>query len=205
MGRYYYLLLLHQHLVESKEVSHFDPALSKKKMKREKAFLKAHKPFFVYLKSDDTHLDEHYFLRARVSEAFALGHTYDLHPEGISTPHSELAAKLMASDQFYIRLQKELGMVPKPTVKSDGDHPKGKWLGSKVDFAELCYALCDFVEVEGNKTSPKQMAECLSKALKVDIEAIHQNVLNLRKRQDRSKFLDALKSNLLTKIENTLE
>lgn len=185
-------------------VGHIDPNIAEKRLQAEKKFIKKHKQFYQYLKNGEDHLDDFYFNRKKSIDSQHSLMYHDFKPTfGISTPFSELAGCLLGSDQFLLRLKKELGLTDENEKKPK--MPMGKWLANKVDFAELCLALCDFVELNGNKSEPRLLAECLSQAIKIDLSSFNGHLHNVPTRHKPSKFLDQLKLNLTDKLGTVMD
>ena len=78
---------------------------------------------------------------------------------------------------------------------------KLKWTGSSVDFVELIYALHAVGYINNGKATLTELFDSLSGVIENEAKFFSRTFSDIKKRYDRTKFLDELKRVLLQKLK----
>ncbi len=176
-------------------------------LKKVKSYLNQNKIFYKYYKTNCTHLDHKYFVRGNQDIKLQLqSNTFEFDSE-FSTSNDFLLAKIKASEQFLIYLEKQLQPIKSTSnnevsLVTNNEHIK--WTGSKVALIELIYALHTTKVINKGKTGIKDIANLVSEIFKIDLGDYYRTYSEIRIRKTgRTKFLDNLREQLVERMDNT--
>ena len=162
-----------------------------KRIQRIQKFFNRHKFFDYYIRSGQSHLDEHFFLRNNQTpyDPDNLDPYADLH---YSTSRDLLAAKLLA----YHRMLEYLKKIRKSTVEGQNiSHLDSSlnWTGSRTDLTELIYALYHSKVINHGDADIIKIATALSSLLNIDLGDVYKTYSEIKiRKKSRTKFLDSL-------------
>jgi len=170
-----------------------------------KIFFDRNIDFYKYYRSGSTHLDKHYFLRGKPDIQMTLESFYFERDPKFSTACDFKVAKILANELLRIYLNEELlklkqAQYPQPDLPT---FPKTKetWTGSKTDLVELIYALCETESFGFGKITRKRLADYFESVFNVDLGDVYRTYLEIRERNNRTRFLDELKDRLIKKMD----
>jgi hypothetical protein len=161
--------------------------------------------FYQYIRNNMTYLDDKYFVRGKHDLHLYIDSFYfDADPE-FSTSHDFKVAKIMANDLLCVYLKSELATIDRKEYLVNR-HPqiiKGKytWTDSKISLVELIYALQALGSINRGMIDIKELALFVESIFCIDLGDFYRTYLEIKTRQNPSKFLDTLKAALNKKIE----
>lgn len=160
--------------------------------------------FYRYYRTGCNYLDHKYFVRGKQDIRLSLdAHVYELDPE-FCTSHDFKISTILANDLLQVYLENELMKLDFNSTTRDNDLiPKNmlRWTGSKVSLIELMYALHQSGSFNNGQTDIKSMAAYLEKTFDIDLGNYYRTWLELKIRQNPTKFLDSLTDSLIRRIE----
>lgn len=152
--------------------------------------------FNIYYKSGDHTKDSLFFLRNPLLLKESKHISKDFDPEYM-TPYDQNVANIIACSQLQQCLQGKIKVCNKKVSQNTL-----KWTGTKVELVELIYALHLAGKLNGGNAGLKQVAACMEAALNIELGHLHRIFLEIRERKnDRTKFLAALRENLIRYME----
>lgn len=160
--------------------------------------------FYRYHRTGSTYLDHKYFIRGKHDIHLNLdAYVYETDP-GFSTTHDFKVSTILANDLLQVYLENELTKVNFNPVKKEPIIPKNilRWTGNKVSLIELMYALNLSGVFNNGQTDIKAIAAYFENIFDVDLGNYYRTYLELKIRQDRTKFIDSLRENFIRKIED---
>lgn len=172
-----------------------------KELKKLKVFFDRNLEFYKYYRSDNSYVDEKFFVRGKHDIKLWLDTYYFESDQTFSTSHDFKVAKIMANDLIQVYIEDQLF---KNTEQSDKltDLPKLNWTGSKASLIELIYALHYQSVFDNGNTDIRLTAKYFENTFNVDLGNFYQTYLELRTRKvNRTKFLDRLREELIRKMD----
>lgn len=171
-----------------------------KELKKLKRFFDNNLDFYKYYRSNNSFLDESFFVRGRHDIKLWLDTYYFQSDQSFSTSHDYKVAKIIANDMIQVYVEKQL--YSKTQDNKSVATEKLNWTGSKTAMIELIYALnCQGVFDNGN-TDIRLIAQYFENTFNIDLGNFYQTFLELRTRKiNRTKFLDELRDGLLKKMD----
>jgi len=172
----------------------------RRELDRIKDFFDRNQDFFLYHRSDSSHLDQHYFKRGKPEihinmESFS----FERDPQ-FSTCGDFKLAKLIASQRLQGWLQQELDLI-----NGDGKDriPKRRltWTARKVELIELIEAVVARGCIDHGKASVQEVVLYTEIILNVDLGNVTRTFYDLCIRSNPTRFLDDLREALTEKIE----
>jgi predicted nucleic-acid-binding protein len=165
--------------------------------------------FYQYMRNKMVYLDDKYFVRGKHDLHLYIDTFYfDADPE-FSTSHDFKVAKIMANDLLCVYLKSEIAALEKKELGSTKQVtiPKGKyvWTASKNALVELVYALHAANAINEGKVDIKELALFFEATFNIDLADVYRTFLEIKGRNQPSKFLDCLKNALTEKINEHLE
>ena len=160
--------------------------------------------FYRYYRTGSTYLDHKYFLRKKHDIRLNLdAYVYETDPD-FSTTHDFKISTILANDLLQVYLENELNKLDFQPAKKDFILPKNRlhWTGNKVSLIELMYALYQSSVFNHGQTDIKTIAAYFESVFDVDLGNYYRTYLELKIRQDRTKFLDSLRESFVRKIED---
>lgn len=160
--------------------------------------------FYQYMRNKMTYLDDKYFVRGRLDlRLYVDTFIYDADPE-FSTSHDYKVAKIIANDLLNIYLKSELAIMERKDYTANKSFiiSKGKytWTDSKAALTELVYAIHAAKCINNGNIEIKEIANFLEAVFRFDLGDYYRDYLQIKNRQNPTKFIDTLKSALIKKI-----
>lgn len=161
--------------------------------------------FYRYYRTGSNYLDHKYFVRGKRDLRLNLdAHTYETDPD-FSTSHDFKISTILANDLLQVYLENEITKLAFRTSTRNTEFiPRNiiHWTGSKVSLIELMYALNHSGVFNHGQADIKAIATYFEKVFDIDLGNYYRTFLELKIRQDRTKFLDTLHENLIRKMED---
>ncbi len=172
-----------------------------KELKKLKRFFDHNLEFYKYYRSNNSYLDEKFFVRGKHDIKLWLDTYYFESDQTFSTSHDYKVAKIMANDLIQVYIEDELY---KNIEKGDSltDLPKLNWTGSKASMIELIYALHYQGVFDNGNTDIRLIAKYFENIFNIDLGDFYHAYLELKNRKvNRTKFLDSLRDRLIMKMD----
>lgn len=179
----------------------------KEELKKLTSFFNEHKEFYLYYRTESTHLDEIYFLRGKNDLKLKMkGADID---ENFTTDYDYTVAKIIAFNRLEVYLNKELGKIklnPKnPHVEHLGIFERFRWTGSKISLIELIYSLYSSGVLNEGNCKINELTELFEQIFHITLDDIYRVFQDIKLRKNQTYFLDTLKEALLRKINEDYE
>lgn len=165
--------------------------------------------FYQYFRNKMTYLDDKYFVRGKLDlRLYVDTFIYDADPE-FSTSHDYKVSKILANDLLNVYLKSELSQLDReenPVIKS-GYNSKGKysWTESKIALTEFIYAIHSSKCINNGNIDIKEIAMFMESLFHVELGDYYRDYLQIKCRQNPTKFIDTLKSSLIKRINEQEE
>lgn len=171
-----------------------------KELKKLKRFFDNNLDFYKYYRSNNSFLDENFFVRGKHDIKLWLDTYYFQSDQTFSTSHDYKVAKIIANDLIQVYVEDQL--YSKTQGNKSVAIEKLSWTGSKTAMIELIYALnCQGVFDNGN-SDIRLIAQYFEDTFNIELGNFYQTFLELRTRKiNRTKFLDELRDGLLKKMD----
>ncbi|QNL48772.1 RteC domain-containing protein [Olivibacter sp. SDN3] len=171
-----------------------------KELKKLKRFFDNNLDFYKYYRSNNSFLDESFFVRGKHDIKLWLDTYYFQSDHTFSTSHDYKVAKIIANDLIQVYIEDLLyNKFQKDKSKTQ---KKLKWTGSKVALIELIYSLHYQGVFDNGNNDIREVAQYFESAFDIDLGNFYQTYLELRNRKmNRTKFLDALREELLRRMD----
>ncbi|GAA4318457.1 RteC domain-containing protein [Compostibacter hankyongensis] len=171
-----------------------------KELKKLKRFFDNNLDFYKYYRSNNSFLDESFFVRGRHDIKLWLDTYYFQSDQSFSTSHDYKVAKIIANDLIQVYIEDQL--YHKFKKNKSKAQKKLKWTGSKVALIELIYALHYQNVFDNGNNDIREVAQYFESAFGIDLGNFYQTYLELRNRKmNRTKFLDALREELIRRMD----
>ena len=165
--------------------------------------------FYKYYRTKSTYLDYKYFVRSSFDIKQSLDNFYYEADLNFTTSHDFKVAKILAHDLLQLYLEDKLKTLERKSDKLNTQrNPNAKlvWTGSKIALTELLYALQTEGIFNNGSADLKIIADFFEENLGIDLGQYRRSFLEIRARKEnRTKFLDTLKNNLLKRMDDTDE
>lgn len=160
--------------------------------------------FYKYYRNGHSHFDNYYFLRGKPDIQLTLDSFYFERDPKFSTCYDFTVAKIIANDMLTVYVNNELVKLDKHPEEEHiaASFPKVKetWTGSKTDLVELLYALCELGCFNFGKISLIRLASYAESVFNISLGDVYHIYLAIRRRSNRTQFLDDLKESLIAKM-----
>src|SRR5690554_84955 len=171
-----------------------------KELKKLKRFFDNNLDFYKYYRSNNSFLDDKYFLRGQLDIQLCVDTGHFQSDMTFSTSHDYKVAKIIANDLIQVYIENQLNN------KDQKDNPKApkklNWTGSKVAIIELIYSLHYQGVFENGNADIRLIAKYFEDAFNVNLGNFYQTYLELRNRKmNPTKFLDTFRETLIKKME----
>ena len=177
-----------------------------KELKKLKRFFDNNLDFYKYYRSNNSFLDEKMFVRGKHDIKLWLDTYYFQSDQSFSTSHDYKVAKIMANDLIQVYLEDQLYCTYKRLFIKRTAISGLNWTGSKADLTELIYSLYYQSVLDNGNTDIRLIAEYFENAFNIDLGNFYHTYLEIRNRKrNRTKFLDALRDNLIKKMDEQEE
>ena len=176
----------------------------KKRMKKCIQFISEHQNEVQYFQCGYTHMDKSYFIRDSSEIPLPKRSEYYLIDDKFNTWHDHIFSEIIANQMLMRYLQSEVvrlqtkEIVTQPILKS-----KPRWTGDKVYLVELAYGMYYTGMINDGRTEIKTIVETLEQLFDVDLNHHSRTFHDIKRRKiDRTKFLDIMKSKLENKMDD---
>lgn len=170
----------------------------KKELKKLKRFFDSNLDFYKYYRSNNSFLDEKYFVRGNHDIKLWLDTFYFEADHRFSTSHDYKVAKIIANDLIQVYLEDRLNNVNVKKVSNNSL----KWTASKTALTELIYALYSHGVFNNGNTDIKLIAKTFEDAFNIELGDFYHTFMELKARKiNRTKFLDSLCEVLIKKMD----
>jgi hypothetical protein len=162
-----------------------------------------HLEFYKYLKTNVTYLDKIYYSRNNFDYRTKINSTCFEYDPRFSTSHDFLTATVSANELLLEYFENELINL---SDKHSSSKPKNtsssnlKWTSSKSNLIELIYAIHQTGCFNNGNSDIKQIASMFSEIFDINLGDFYRTYLDLKARNDRTKFIDQLRNNLENKM-----
>ncbi len=169
-----------------------------KELKKLKRFFDNNLDFYKYYRSNNSFVDEKFFVRGKHDIRLWLDTFYFEADHRFSTSHDYKVAKIIANDLIQVYLEDRLNNV---NVKKVSDNSL-KWTASKTALTELIYALYSHGAFNNGNTEIKLIAKTFEDAFNIELGDFYHTFMELKARKiNRTKFLDRLCEALIKKMD----
>ena len=173
-----------------------------KELKKLKRFFDHNLDFYKYYRSNNSFLDENFFIRGKHDIKLWLDTYYFESDQTFSTSHDYKIAKIMANDLIQVYIEDQL-YNNKDHRDILTDPLKLNWTGSKASMIELIYALHYQGIFDNGNTDIRLIAKYFENKFNIDLGDFYHTYLELRNRKvNRTKFLDSLRDGLIRKMDD---
>lgn len=174
-----------------------------KELAKINAFVTDNREFYHYYRSGNRSLDNFYFLQKSNPELLH-GFNFRLDKD-FSTSHDYLVAKILANDRLVRYIEVAITNLSKKNSPSQ-PHKGQNWTGSKVGLIELIYALHTEGVFNHGTSDLKEVTSYFETAFNINLGQYHRTFIEIRARKsERTKFLNALRENLITRMDKADE
>src|SRR5690606_38429879 len=144
-----------------------------KELKKLKRFFDNNLDFYKYYRSNNSFLDDKYFLRGKLDIQLCVDTGHFQSDMTFSTSHDYKVAKIIANDliQVYIEDQLYKNMEQEDRLT---DLPKLNWTGSKASLIELIYALHYQAVFDNGNADIRLIAKYFESTFNVDLGNFYQ-------------------------------
>ncbi|MBN8789788.1 MAG: RteC domain-containing protein [Terrimonas sp.] len=169
-----------------------------KELKKLKRFFDNNLDFYKYYRSNNSFLDEKFFVRGKHDVRLWLDTFYFEADHRFSTSHDYKVAKIIANDLIQVYLEDKLNNIN----EKKGVAASLNWTGSKTALIELIYALYSQGVFNNGNTDIKLIAKTFEDAFNIDLGDFYHTFMELKARKmNRTKFLDSLCEALTKKMD----
>ena len=169
-----------------------------KELKKLKRFFENNLDFYKYYRSNNSFVDEKFFVRGKHDIRLWLDTFYFEADHRFSTSHDYKVAKIIANDLIQVYLEDRLNNI---NLKKASDNSP-KWTASKTALTELIYALYSHGVFNNGNTDIKLIAKTFEDAFNVELGDFYHTFMELKARKiNRTKFLYSLCEALIKKMD----
>ena len=169
-----------------------------KELKKLKRFFDNNLDFYKYYRSNNSFVDEKFFVRGKHDIRLWLDTFYFEADHRFSTSHDYKVAKIIANDLIQVYLEDRLNNVNVKKVSNNSL----KWTASKTALTELIYALYSHGVFNNGNTDIKLIAKTFEDAFNIELGDFYHTFMELKARKiNRTKFLDSLCEVLIKKMD----
>ena len=171
-----------------------------KELKKLKRFFDNNLDFYKYYRSNNSFLDENFFVRGKHDIKLWLDTYYFQSDQTFSTSHDYKVAKIIANDLIQVYIEGQL--YSKTQDSNSASTEKLNWTGSKVAMIELIYALHYQGVFDNGNSDIRMIAKYFENAFSVDLGDFYHTYLEIKNRKiNRTKFIDTLRDGLIKKMD----
>ena len=171
-----------------------------KELKKLKIFFDRNLEFYKYYRSNNSYVDEKFFVRGKHDIKLWLDTYYFESDQTFSTSHDYKVAKIIANDLIQVYIEGQLYNTEKDDILTD--LPKLNWTGSKASMIELIYALHYQGAFDNGNADIRLIAKYFETTFNIDLGDFYHTYLELKNRKvNRTKFLDSLRNGLTRKMD----
>ncbi len=193
--------------IESKRPNGRDKSQKKyllNELKKLETYFTENLEFYQYIHNNMTYLDDKYFVRGKLDlRLYVDTFIYDADPQ-FSTSHDYRVSKIIANDLLSVYLKSELSKMERKEYPTNKNFiiSKGKytWTDSKAALIEFIYAIHAAKCINNGNIEIKEIANFLESLFRIDLGDYYRDYLQIKSRQNQTKFLDTLKASLIKRI-----
>lgn len=169
-----------------------------KEISKLKKFFDNNLDFYKYYRSNNSFIDEKFFVRENHDIRLWLDTFYFEADHRFSTSHDYKVAKIIANDLIQVYLEDQLN---NNHIKIS-DNSLLNWTGSKTALIELIYALYSHGVFNNGNTDIKLIAKIFEDTFNIELGDFYHTFMELKARKiNRTKFLDSLCEALIKKMD----
>ena len=169
-----------------------------KELKKLQRFFKNNLDFYKYYRSNNSFVDEKFFVRGKHDIRLWLDTFYFEADHRFSTSHDYKVAKIIANDLIQVYLEDKLNNI---NVKKVSDNSL-KWTASKTALIELIYGLYSQGVFSNGNADIKVIAKTFEGTFNIDLGDFYHTFLELKSRKiNKTKFLDSVRDTLIRKMD----
>lgn len=169
-----------------------------KELSKLKKFFDNNIDFYKYYRSNNSFLDENFFMRGKHDIRLWLDTYYFEADHRFCTSHDYKVAKILANDLIQDYLEDQLNNNHKKPLNNTSLN----WTGSKTALTELIYALYEQGVFNNRNADIKLIAKTFETAFNIDLGDFYHTFMELKARKiNRTKFLDSLCEALIKKMD----
>lgn len=173
-----------------------------KELKKLKRFFDHNLDFYKYYRSNNSFLDEKFFIRGNHDIKLWLDTYYLQSDQAFSTSHDYKVAKIIANDLIQVYLEDQLHNLNKHLLPKHSSTISVNWTGSKTALIELIYALHYQNVFDNSNIDIRLIAKHFENTFNVNLGDFYHTYLELKNRKvNRTKFLDSLRDGLIKKMD----
>lgn len=193
--------------IESKRPNGSDKSQKKyllKELDKLETYFSENLEFYQYMRNNMTYLDDKYFVRGRLDlRLYVDTFIYDADPE-FSTSHDYKVSKILANDLLNVYLKSELSILEREEYLGNENFmvSKGayKWTDTKTSLTEFIYAIHSAKCINNGNIEIKEIASFMESLFGIDLGDYYRDYLQIKNRQNQTKFIDSLKAALIKRI-----
>lgn len=159
--------------------------------------------FYLYHKSNSSHLDEHYFLPKNKTIRLNIDHCHFFSDGQFSTSHDMAVATIMANTRLIIYLKSEIAKLNdknnmETTINPFKKQSNLKWTGTPTELVEMCYSLYASNRVNNGDADIIAILHGLEELFNIKIKDPYGTFSDIRGRKiNLTVFMDSLKTALI--------
>lgn len=175
----------------------------KEEMDSIKAFFKKNRKYYDYDKTENKLLDQYYFLRK--SSDINLIHKFENIDHNFSTGYDIYFIKIIAFESVYAYLEEKLlADFESKREPVNPNFPQINWTAHKIDLIELMYALNSAKAFNHGVIDISVIAAFFEQVFNIKLGNYYRTYIDLKFRNDQTRFLDKMTTAFLDKIERDL-
>lgn len=169
-----------------------------KELKKLKRFFENNLDFYKYYRSNNSFVDEKFFVRGKHDIRLWLDTFYFEADHRFSTSHDYKVAKIIANDLIQVYLEDRLNNI---NQKKSSDASLN-WTASKTALIELIYGLYSQGVFSNGNADIKVIAKTFEGTFNIDLGDFYHTFLELKSRKiNKTKFLDSVRDTLIRKMD----
>jgi hypothetical protein len=173
-----------------------------KELKKLKRFFDHNLDFYKYYRSNNSFLDENFFIRGNHDIKLWLDTYYLQSDQTFCTSHDYKVAKIIANDLIQVYLENQLYNLNKHLLPKQSSSISVNWTGSKTAMIEMIYAMHYQNVFDNGNIDIRLIAKHFENTFNVDLGDFYHTYLELKNRKvNRTKFLDSLREGLIKKMD----
>jgi hypothetical protein len=160
--------------------------------------------FYQYFRNKMTYLDDKYFVRGKLDlRLYVDTFIYDADPE-FSTSHDYKVSKILANDLLNVYLKSELSILEREEYLGNKNFVVSKgiytWTDTKTSLTEFIYAIHSAKCINHGNIEIKEIASFMESLFGIDLGDYYRDYLQIKNRQNQTKFIDTLRAALIKRI-----
>jgi hypothetical protein len=174
-----------------------------REQKKLRSFFNENVEFYTYYRNKSTHLDEKYFLRNKLDIHLCIDDYFFNSDPCFSTSRDCKVARILANDMLNNHLNEQLNLLdhPKEQPRPETSKCKSVWTDPKIALIELVYALQATGSINNGSCDIREIAHLFETIFNIELGDFYRSFMEIKTRQNPTKFLDTLRSALIHKIE----